>query len=142
MFRMFRKHPNFLFASVLVVSTLAAAGPAAAQAALAKCGSTGSLINSGGFDTASASCQRIAQGYYEVTFSGLYAVAGPDNVVLNATAESSSYAVSNAFVLSATATQIVARVYTWTSSTLSLVDDAFFITVFTGRVPTILPPPP
>jgi hypothetical protein len=142
MFRMFRKHPKSLFASLLVVSTLAMAGPAAAQAALAKCNSNGSLVSFGGFDTASASCQRMSQGYYQVTFSGLYAVAGPDNVVLNTTAESSQWGVSNAYVISANPAQIVVGVYTWASPAIPLVDNAFFITVFTGRTPPVLPPPP
>jgi hypothetical protein len=139
---MFRRHPHFLFASSLVVSTLAAAGPAAAQAALAKCAANGSLVSFGGFDTASASCQRIQQGYYRVTFSGLYAVAGPDNVVLNTTAESASWGVSNATVITAIPAQIVAEVYTWASPSTPLMDNAFFITVFTGRTPPVLPPPP
>jgi len=139
---MFRKHPNFIFASFLVVSTLAAAGPAAAQAALAKCSATGNLVSFGGFDTASATCQRISQGYYRVTFSGLYAVAGPDNVVLNTTAESTNWGVSNASVISAIPAQIVADVYTWFSPSTPLMDNAFFITVFTGRTPPVLPPPP
>ena len=140
MFRMFRKHPKSLFAALIAVSTLAAAGPAAAQAAQGKCRADGNLVNAGGFDTVSAHCQRVAPGIYDITFSGQYGVTGPENVVVNTTAESAVYGVSNAVVTTATPAQIVVRVYTWASATQSLVDNAFFITVFTGPSYVILPP--
>ena len=138
---MLQKH-SLVLASLLALSTLLAAGPAAAQSALAKCDAGGNLKSFGGMNTASASCQRTGAGVYQVTFSGLYAVSGPDDVVINATAESANFGVSNAYVISANVNQIVIGLYTWPSNTQLLSDNAFFITVFTGRSPPILPPPP
>jgi hypothetical protein len=41
--------------------------------------------------------------------------------------------VSNAYVLSATPTQIVVGMYCWTSSTLTYVGNDMFVNAFIGR---------
>lgn len=135
------KRNSLLLASFLAISTLLAAGPAAAQAALAKCDAAGNLKTYGGFNTNGASCQKAGAGYYRITFDGLYALSNADDVVINATAESAQFGVSNAYVISATVSQIVVGLYTWQSNTTTTTDNTFFITVFTGRSPPLLPPP-
>jgi len=131
---MLQKHSKFL-AALLVSSTLLAAGTATAQAAFARVDANGNVLTFGGLNALSATVAHSAgTGYYEVTFNGLFGVSGPNSVVVNSTAESLQYGVSNNYVVSATTSQITVGVFTWVSNNLVTVDNPFYVTVNTGRM--------
>jgi hypothetical protein len=133
---MFRKPANFLVALPVVVTMFLTAGQAAAESGFAKVRADGSLATFGGPDTNTATSTRVGQGVYSVQFFGSFpSQTTSDKIVVNTTAESAQYGVSNAVAASADAGQITVYVYTWTSNTLTTTDNTFFITVFTTPDP-------
>ena len=131
---MLRNHSKSVFISLFLLSGLLIAGPAAAQSGVAKVGANGALLASGGGDTTSVSVAHTASsGYYEVTFNGTYTLSfGANSVIINSTAESTQWGVTNAYVVSATANQIIVGVYTWQSFTsFDLRDNTFFVSMQT-----------
>lgn len=131
---MFRMYSKSVFISLFVLSTVLVAGPAAAQSGSAKVGANGALLSSGGWDTFSATSVRSSQGHYLVTFNGFYTLsAGANSVIINSTAESTQWGVTNASVISASQSQIIIEVYTWQSFTsFDLRDNNFFVTIDTN----------
>ena len=134
---MFRTRTHVLLASVFVL-VLFGAGSASAQSAFAKVRADCTVATFGGSDTSNASAVHSSVGQYTVTFTGAYlATITPDDVVINTTAESLNYGVTNTFVVSASPNQIVIYVYVWTSSTLTYLDNNIFISVNVGTSPII-----
>lgn len=96
--------------------------------------SDGTLKTFGGKGTKTATIDYSDTGYAEVRFDGNYSKnITPEKVVINATCESDNYGVANAYVVSATSTQLVIGVYGWKSDTLTYQSDRIFFSVFVGR---------
>jgi hypothetical protein len=96
--------------------------------------SDGTLKTFGGKGTKTATIDYSDTGYAEVRFDGKYSkTITADKVVINATCESSNYGVANAYVVSATSTQLVIGVYGWESDTLNYQGDRVFFSVFVGQ---------
>jgi len=127
------------FALTLVTSLVgtAIAGPDKTGQAIAFAridGSTGAVTGVGGKGTTSASGVRNVAGDYIVTFTGHFPKnASTSTLIINTTAELGFFGVSGGIVESASTTQVVVRVYTWTSNVLSQTDNNCFVSVFAGR---------
>jgi len=127
------------FAVALITSLFgtAIAGPDKTGQAIAFAridGTSGTVTGFGGKGTTSASAVRDEAGVYEVIFTGHF----PKNIttnllIINTTAESNNFGVSNGFVIGASATEIDVEVDTWTSNVLTEVDNNCFVSVFAGR---------
>lgn len=123
----------FVFATIVLSSS-----SLAAQSAFAKVRANGTVATFGGTDASSATAVHSATGQYTVTFNGTFLpTITNDDVVINTTAESFNYGVTNAFVISANPAQIVIYVYVWTSSNLNLLDNPIFITINVGSAPPL-----
>ena len=113
-----------------------ASGASKSGAAIAQArvnGSTGAVQAFGGKGTISA-LSSGSGGFYFVTFNGHYpADITSSKVILQTTCNSGAYGVSNAYVSSATPTQINVGVYCWTSSTLTYVSNDMFVNVYAGQ---------
>ncbi|MGC1677579.1 MAG: hypothetical protein WA740_08600 [Candidatus Binataceae bacterium] len=127
------------FAVVLVTSLFgtAIAGPDKTGQAVAFAridGGSGALTAFGGKGTISASGVRNSAGSYSVAFIGHFPKTITTNqVIINTTAESSIFGVSNGVVTAASKTEIDVSVATWVSSTLTETDNTCFVSVFVGR---------
>ncbi len=131
---MLRKLADLLLASSFAVATLLIVGPAAAEDGFAAVNANGTLRTFGGPNTIAAASIKNSAGTYTVTFSGTYPpTTTPSTVVVNTTAESLQFGVSNAVVTSANPAQIDVVVFTWPSPTFNVTDNAFFISVFVGQ---------
>lgn len=126
--------PIFSSPRRFVVATLLIADPAAAQSAFAEVNADCNIAAYGGSDTTTAFCNYLGPGVYEINFNGNFpGQTTPDKVVVNTTAESVQYGVSNAVVTFASFAAINVTVFTWVSDTLVTSDNAFFVTVFVGH---------
>jgi len=133
-----RKKTNVLLFALVFATIVLSASSLRAQSAFAKVNGNGAVVTFGGSDTTSASAVHSGIGQYTVTFNGTYLPTITNNdVVINTTAESFNYGVTNAFVISATPAQIVIYVYVWTSSNLNLLDNPIFISVNVGTPPPL-----
>ena len=96
-------------------------------------GTTSTIGTFAGVGTAQASVIRAGVGVYNVTFTGTYpASIAPGKIVLLSTATSDNFEVTNNVVLSANASTIVVRVFTFQSNTLTSLDDSFDVLVLLG----------
>ena len=99
---------------------------------------TGDLLSFGGKGTTEATItdRNPTSGEIQVTFTGKYPKnITKDNIILNATHESSSTfgVVADAFAYEASPTQIVIIVGEWETDTLAAVADRVFLTVYVGQ---------
>lgn len=132
---MFRERTHILLASVFVL-TLFTAVSASAQSGFAKIRANGTVATFGGSDTTTVGAVHSGVGQYTVTFTGAYLpTITADDVVINTTAESINFAVTNTFVSSANPNQIVVFVFAWVSSTLAFLDNPVFVTINVGSGP-------
>jgi hypothetical protein len=111
-----------------------------AAVAFAKANIAQSLVNGfGGKGTtfAQVSDVNVGQGEIELTFTGKYPKdITADTVIVNVTPEISvASCVANAFVNSASPTEIVIRVNVWRSDSLTPVAGGVFVTVYVGQTP-------
>lgn len=129
---MVRVRTHVLLAAFMLMSL--GATSAFAQSGFVKIDFGGAVLSSGGGDTTSVIAARTSVGEYDVTFNGLYGggSATADQVIINTTAQSLNYGVTNAFVVSASGTTIVVHVYVWKSDTLAALDNNLFITINIG----------
>jgi hypothetical protein len=94
----------------------------------------GTLRTFGGKGTKTATIDYSDNGCAKVRFDGKYSKnITEDKVVINATCESANYGVANAYVVSATSTQLIIGVCAWKSDTLSYQGDRVFFSVFVGQ---------
>jgi hypothetical protein len=91
-----------------------------------------------GGTTTGMGAERPSDGHYVVTFTGTFpgltetdSLSNQDKVLINATAYGVNYAVSNAYLVSATSTEIKVGFYTWRSDGISEANIAGgYVTVF------------
>ncbi|MFZ1889223.1 MAG: hypothetical protein WAU33_14420 [Candidatus Binataceae bacterium] len=127
------------FVLVLMTSLIgtAIAGPDKTGQAIAFArvdGSSGAVTGFGGKGTTSASGARNSAGSYTVTFTGHFPKSiTPNLLIINTTAESNDFGVSNGVVIAASATEIEVDIATWVSSVLTETDNNCFVSVFFGR---------
>ena len=97
--------------------------------------STGSILSFGGKGTTSAVVSGTdSNSYVDVTFTGKYPKdITEDQVIINATAQSSDYGVANTVVISATSSQLVVEVSAWVSDTEVANGETVFLTVHLGQ---------
>lgn len=103
----------------------------------------GTVNNFGGNGTDSVSVIRTSAGVYNATFTGTFTgLAETDStenrelLTLLATAHSNDFEVSNAFVTSASSTEIIVRFFTWRSDVDITADGAgAFLSVLIGEAP-------
>ncbi len=118
-------------------STSAGVGSASSAApnaiAFAHISSNGSVASFGGTKTKSASVSRVATGDYRITFNGSYGDVTLINVIPVSTAESGTFAVSNAVVDSANKKQIVIDVFTFDPESETNENNDCFVVVFHGN---------
>ncbi len=105
-----------------------------AQAYAAVNTSTATVLAFGGKRATGASVAFCGGGFCQVTFTGNFPTdITTSKVLLNTTAQTSAFDVTNAIVGSATPTTIVVDVDDWNSSTLASQDDVIWVTVFVGQ---------
>ena len=132
---MSRLRTHVLFA-VFMLCELGATS-AFAQDGFAKVnGLTGAVFSSGGASTTNVTAARTDTGQYDVTFTGSFAGITDDQVIINTTAQTFGFGVTNAKVMSTSDTTIVIHVIVWNSSTLVFQDNNTFITINIGSLPT------
>jgi len=96
---------------------------------------TGTVLAFGGKRTTAvgtASCAGV--GSCEVTFTGNYPTdIAIDKVIVNSTAQSFSFGVTNAVVTGVSPTTITVSVYRWESDNLSPQNDPIWVSVSVGK---------
>jgi hypothetical protein len=133
---MFKKRAHVLSALVFVLMLFSAVS-ASAQSGFAKVVANGTVATFGGSDTTTVGAVRTSLGQYDVTFTGVFAVTTADDVVINTTAQSANFGLTNALVTFANASTIVVHVFVWRSNDQVLLDNAFFITINIGSAPVV-----
>ena len=96
--------------------------------------STGTVLAFGGKRATGASTGVCGGGICFVTFTGNFPTdITASKVIVNTTAQSSVFDVTNAIVTAATPTSITVSVSDWKSDDLTSQNDVDWITVFVGR---------
>lgn len=92
------------------------------------------VLTFGGKGTEAASATGDHFGYADISFTGHYPKnITADQVIVIATAQSADFGVANATVLSASPTELVIRVYGWSSASLAYSGEKVFVSVLLGR---------
>ena len=120
---------------ILLFTGSAIAGPdKTGQAiAFAHVNANSTIASFGGKGTTSVTVSGFT-GLYVVTFTGNYpATITPDKLIINSTAKSFDYGVTNAYISSANKNHIVVRVFVWRSYDATALSNDVFVSVFLGR---------
>jgi hypothetical protein len=117
--------------SAMATSVVAKSGKAIATARID--GFTPSIVTFGGSKTKAATVAKLGAGDYQVTFTGNYPKGiNANSLILNSTAESSIFAVSNAVVDSASSATLVIEVSTFDPFLEDDEDNNCFVAVYFG----------
>ncbi|HXC50509.1 MAG TPA: hypothetical protein VN634_06495 [Candidatus Limnocylindrales bacterium] len=93
----------------------------------------GTIASKGGKGTTDVTITSFSPGFVDLKFTGKYPDdITPGNVILQSTAQSANYSVTNGFVSSASPTEIDVTIYEWSSDTLNNQTDNVFIALFIG----------
>ena len=95
---------------------------------------TAEILTFGGKGTEDATATGDHAGYADIKFTGHYPknITG-DQVIVIATCQSNDWGVANAMVMSESPTELLIRVYGWSSSTLAYNGETVFVSVMLGR---------
>src|SRR5262245_26204285 len=119
-------------ASATTLASESKKGVAEAYAAIDNFNCT--IVAFGGKRATGASASACAAGSGTVTFTGNFPTdITASKVIVNTTAQSSSFDVTNAIVMSATPTTIVVDVSDWESDNLTALFNIDWVTVFVGH---------
>jgi hypothetical protein len=120
--------------SALATTLLGESKKGVAQAYAAVDTFSGTVLAFGGKRATGATASPCGVGCTDVTFTGNFPRdIASSKVILNTTAKSGVYAVTNAQVATASPTTIEVLIYDWQSNNLAALHDTIWVTVFVGR---------
>ena len=120
--------------SALATTLLGESKKGVAEALATVSTGTSTVLAFGGKRATGATASSCGVGCTDVTFTGNFPTdIALSKVILNTTAQSGVYAVTNAGVATATPTTIEVLIYVWQSNSLAALTDTVWVTVFVGR---------